>query len=570
MGLSEGISMVLLLPLLNRLGLVAANAQGAANNLIERGLAIAGANDTNKVFVLVVVVATMQMTLSIGLNWWSIRLARTYQVQRQLELFSTLMRAKWIFIVDRKAGELTNAVVTECERLGRSFTTCLSLLGSAMVALIYTLLSVFIAWQVTITLVSFAVLAALVMTRFYKKSYSLGKRIAPLNAELQSLLDEQFAGAKFIKTSVGQRRATAQLEPVVRQLGHINTFAAAMPATVRSVLEYVALIGLAGTLVITSKGLGLAPANVILVLVLFGRLFPRLTTVQAQLYSLNANIHAVEVLEGLQIAAAGEAEREDGSDQPLTIRKPAILAVRDLQVRFGERVALDQINLALPIPGLLAVVGRSGAGKSTLVHTLLGLIEPSAGSIQLGSHDLLSASLGAWRRIIGYVPQEIILFHASVRDNLILVNPAASEFDLKIAAQRAHALEFIEALPNGFETIVGDQGMKLSGGQRQRLGIARALLMNPAFLIMDEAMSALDSESEAELLQMLDELRRDIGILLVAHRLAAVRRADVICVFENGRIVESGVWNELMARKKRLYALAEAQSLAKNRSVAVL
>src|SRR5262249_3368299 len=267
---------------------------------------------------------------------------------------------------------LTNAIVTECERLGRAFTLGLSLLGSAMVALIYIVLSVFIAWEVTLTLVSFVVLAALVMTRFYKKSYSLGQRIAPLNAELQSLLDEQFAGAKFIKASIGHRRAVAQLAPVVRQLGEINIFAGAMPGTVRSVLEYVALIGLAGTLVITSKGLGSAPANVIVVLALFGRLFPRLTTVQAQLYSLNAHIHAVEALDMLQTAAAAEAERDDGCDQPLSIGKPATLVVRDLQIRFGKRVALDEINLTLPIPGLLAVVGRSGAGKSTLVHTLLG------------------------------------------------------------------------------------------------------------------------------------------------------------------------------------------------------
>jgi ATP-binding cassette subfamily C protein len=569
-GLSEGISMVLLLPLLNRLGIVAASAQGAANKLIEKSLGLFGANDTTKVFVLIVLVASVQMVLSVGLNWWSVRLARTYQVQRQLELFGTLMRAKWTFLVNRKAGELTNAIVTECERLGRAFTLCLSLLGSAMVAVIYLVLSVFIAWEVTLTLISFAALAALVMTRFYKKSYSLGVRISPLNAELQSLLDEQFAGAKFIKASVGYRRAAAQLEPVVRQLGEINTFAAAMPGTVRSVLEYVALVGLAGTLVISSKGLGLAPANAIIVLALFGRLFPRLTTVQAQLYSLNANIHAIEALVMLQTAAAAEAERQDGSDQPLTIRKPANLLVRDLQVRFGKRVALDQINLAFPIPGLLAVVGRSGAGKSTLVHTLLGLIEPSAGSIQLGPHDLASAPLGAWRRSIGYVPQETVLFHASVKDNLTLVNPAASEVNLKTAARRAHALEFVEALPDGFETIIGDQGVKLSGGQRQRLGIARALLMNPALLIMDEAMSALDTESEAELLRTLDELRKDIGILLVAHRLAAARSADVICVFENGRMVESGAWNELMAHKKRLYALAEAQSLVQERSAAAL
>jgi ABC-type multidrug transport system fused ATPase/permease subunit len=295
-----------------------------------------------------------------------------------------------------------------------------------------------------------------------------------------------------------------------------------------------------------------------------------MTALQAQLLYLNGNVHAIEVINKIQTAAECEAERQDGVSEPLKIDQPAALTVRNLQVRFDDRIVLDRISLQVPIPGLLAIVGRSGAGKSTLVHALLGLIEPSAGSIGLGNYDLASAPLHAWRRAIGYVPQETILFHASIRENLKLVNSVASDSDIETASRRAHALDFINALPAGFDTVIGDNGVKLSGGQRQRLGIARALLMNPALLIMDEAMSALDTESEAELLRTVEELRKQMGVLLVAHRLAAARAADVICVFEAGHIVEAGSWNELMARRKRLYALAEAQSLAEDRSIAAL
>lgn len=569
-GLSEGASIVLLLPLLDRIGIVTPGSQSVANAFIERGLALAGAGTTGTILLLVAAVATLQMIFSVALNWWSVRLARSYQARRQLELFGAFMRAKWTFMIDRKAGEMVNAIITECERLGRAFTLSLSLFGSAVVALIYVALSTFIAWQATLTLVVFAIAAALAMTRFYKKSYAFGETLTLLNAQLQTMLEEQFAGAKFMKTSVGLDRAITQIEPVVHRLGDINTFTTAMPGVVRALLEYVALIGLAAILVLTNAGFGVAPGNVIIVLALFARLFPRLTTVQAQLYALNANVHAIEALDTLQTAAEADAERQDGSSQPLRVDKPSVLAARKLQVRLGGRVVLDQINLTLPIPGLLAIVGRSGAGKSTLVHALLGLVEPSVGSIQLGPYDLASAPLGAWRRSIGYVPQETILFHASIKDNLTLVNPAASDSDIKTATRRAHALEFIDSLPHGFDTIIGDQGVKLSGGQRQRLGIARALLMNPALLVMDEAMSALDTESEAELLRMIEELRQQIGILLVAHRLAAARTADIVCLFEGGRIVEAGSWNELMSRKKRLYALAEAQSLGEDRAVAAL
>jgi ATP-binding cassette subfamily C protein len=569
-GLGEGTSIVLLLPLLDRVGIVAQSAQGVANAVIQKGLALVGAHSTLEILMLVVVAATAQMILSVALSWWSIRLARSYQAQRRLELFAAFMRAKWSFLVDRKAGEMVNAITTESERLARALITALSLFGSAIVVLIYVALSAFIAWQATLCLIGFAIAVSLGMTLLYRKNYTLGRNLAPSNAQLQAMLEERFAGAKFIKASAGVDRALLEIEPVVRRISEINTVGAAMPGMVRSLLEYAGLIGVAVILVLTSTKFGIAPGNVIIVLALFGRLFPRVTTVQAQLYALGASVHAVEALNTLQTAAEGQAERQDRSTRQLMIEVPAHLSVRNLQVKFGERLALDQINLTLAVPGFLAIVGRSGAGKSTLVHALLGLIEPNAGSVQFGPYDLASAPLGAWRRSIGYVPQETILFHTSIKDNLRLVNPAASESDLKTAARRAHALEFIEALPHGFETIIGDQGVKLSGGQRQRLGIARALLMNPALLIMDEAMSALDTESEAELIRMLDDLRKDIGILLVAHRLAAARSADIVCVFENGRVAESGSWNELMARKKRLHALAQAHSLIEDQPVAAL
>jgi ATP-binding cassette subfamily C protein len=443
--------------------------------------------------------------------------------------------------------------------LGRAFTLCLSLFGSAVLALVYVVLSLLIAWQVTLSLIGFATLAALLMSRFYRRSYALGKNLAPLNAQFQSSLGEQLAAAKFIKASAGVDRAVTQIEPVLRKLEDVSARATAMPGIMRSLLEYIALIGLAAILVLTSVGFKVAPSDIVVALALFGRLFPRLTTVQAQLHALNTHVHSLGRINSLQTAAEAAAERQDGSRNRLRITQPSALTVRNLQVRFGDRVVLEDINLTLAIPGLLALVGKSGAGKSSLVHALLGLVEPSAGSIRLGAYELASAPLGAWRRAIGYVPQDTTLFHASIRDNLTLVNPGASEAEIRTAARRAHALDFINQLQDGFNTVIGDQGVKLSGGQRQRLGIARALLMNPGLLVMDEAMSALDNESEAELLHTLEELREQAGILLVAHRLAAARIADIVCVMDGGSIVESGSWDELIVRRGRLYTLATAQ-----------
>ena len=560
-GLSEGLSVILLLPLLSRVGIAAGSSQGLVTGFINKSLAFIGATEPLPILAVIVVVAGIQAILTIALNWWSVKLARHYQSRRQLEMFRAFMRARWGFIAARKAGEMTNAIVTESERLGRAFTISLSLVGSLVVAIIYLILSLLIAWQVTVSLILCASVAALGMVRLYRKGYAAGKSLAPLDAELQSALNEQFAGAKFIKASGIDDRAATLIEPLLRQLEDANTFAGAAPGTVRGVLEFTGLVGLAIILVLAGEGMGVAAGNIVIVLALFGRLFPRLTAVQAQMHYLTGNLHAVEVIDQLQKAAEAEAERQDRSGETLKIAQPAAASVRNLQVRLGERLVLDQINLTLPIPGVLAVVGRSGAGKSTLVHTLLGLVDASAGSIRLGDYDFATAPLRAWRRAIGYVPQETILFHASIRENLTLVKPNASPAEIETAARRAHAYEFIQAWPEGFDTVIGDQGVKLSGGQRQRLGIARALLTNPSLLLMDEAMSALDTESEAELMRTIEDLRKEMGILIVAHRLAAVRTADTICVLEAGRVVEAGTWNELMTRRARLYALAEAQSL---------
>ena len=566
-GLGEGLSVVLLLPLLDRMGIPGANSQGLAARLMEAGLGAVGATSAVAILAAIIAIAAVQAALAVGLTWWSARLARRYASRRQLALFNAFMRANWPFLVGRQSGELTSAIVTECERLSGAFSICLTILAVIVVTLVYAVLSLFVAWQVTLGLIGFAVVAAVSMSKLYGKTYAIGQSLAPLNSEFQSSLMENFNGAKFIKaTYSGVDRAAARIASLVRKLEDVHTAANAIPGTVRSLLEFLAFASVACVLVASNIWGGIAAANVFVVLALFGRLFPRITSMHAQVHHLNWNIQAVAVVRALQTAAEARAERVDapGAVQSLKIDLPAALAVEGLEVKFGEHKALDGVDLHLAMPGFVAVVGGSGAGKSTLVHTLLGLTEASAGSIRLGRYDLASAPLSAWRRAIGYVPQETILFHASVRQNLIFTNPAASQADVEAAARQAHAHDFIMALPEGYETIVGDQGMKLSGGQRQRLGIARALLGGPVLLVLDEAMSALDAESEREILSTLDELRKQIGILVIAHRLMATSSADSIYVFEEGRVVESGTWDALMARGGRLHALSRAQGL--NRS----
>jgi ATP-binding cassette subfamily C protein len=560
-GLTEGLSVALLLPLLGQIGISYAASQGLTGAILNEALAIIrSSSGIVGILVIVIAVATLQAALFIALNWWTIRAGRSYQRYRQLQLFRAFMRAKWEFFFGRKSGELTNVIVTESERLAQAFTIGLYLISTSIVTCIYLTFALIIAWPITLGLIVCALLMTLSMTRLYRKSYAIGQSIVPLNAELQSTLGEQLAGIKMVKAATGEGRAEAHLDRLVRKLEKSNTAVNFLPALVRGLFEFIVFVILAAIFAFGKEGFEVAPGNVIVVIALFVRLFPRISTMQVYLHSLNGYLHALDAIDRLQLAAEAQAEPRGALVEKLFVELPANLVVRDVDVRIGEQEILKKIDLNIPIPGIIGIVGGSGSGKSTLVHTLLGLVMPSAGTITLGKHDLTSVSLHAWRRQIGYVPQETILFHASVRENLTLANPGASDDEVKLAARRAHAHDFIVALPEAYDTIIGDQGVRLSGGQRQRLGIARALLTNPILLLMDEAMSALDAESEAEVLSALNDLRTQMGIMVVAHRLAAVRNADIIGVLEEGRLVECGTWDELVVRRERLHALIQAQA----------
>ena len=272
-------------------------------------------------------------------------------------------------------------------------------------------------------------------------------------------------------------------------------------------------------------------------------------------------LDAPRLREFLEVADTVPAvrDRPDGID-PGRVR--GLVEFSDVTFSYdGKRPAVSDLKFTA-LPGeIVALVGPTGAGKSTALALLHRAFDPQSGTIKIDGMDIRGLKLAALRRNIGVVFQEVLLFNRSIADNLRVGLPEASDEAIRDAAARAQALDFIERSPNGFDTSVGERGRLLSGGERQRISIARALLKNPPILILDEATSALDAGTETKVQAALDEVMKDRTTFVIAHRLSTVRNATRILVFEEGRIVETGTFDELVAKGGTFAGLAKAQFL---------
>jgi ABC-type multidrug transport system fused ATPase/permease subunit len=242
-------------------------------------------------------------------------------------------------------------------------------------------------------------------------------------------------------------------------------------------------------------------------------------------------------------------------------RAEGVLTLENVSFAYLEENVLRDVTLTVPVGSSLALVGPTGAGKSTLTSLLSRFYDPQAGQIRLDGHDLRDLRLDSLRRNLSVVLQDVFLFYASIAENIRFARPDATDEEVIATAKVANAHDFIMQLPQGYNTLVGERGVKLSGGQKQRISIARAVLKDAPVLILDEATSAVDTETEAQIQQALDHLMRGRTSVVIAHRLSTIRNADQITVLDKGRVVELGRHDEI-TRQNGLYARLLARQVA--------
>ncbi len=564
LSLTEGVSLLILVPLLQLVGLDV--QQGTLRRIAESVASIfttVGIRPTLLVILgFYVFITVIHSLLKRWENSVSLTLQYEFVVHLRQRLYGAIANTNWLFFVRSRASDFTHALTLEMERVGAATYYLLNLIVTAIVAIVYILFAIKLSALITGLVFLCGGILLLLLKGKTKIAQENGEGLSDAMSSLYAAVTEHLGGMKIAKSYGAEGRHAEMFGRLTEQVRHFYAHAVQNQAEVNYWFNIGSVLILSLILFVSFQVLSIQTAGVLLLLYLFARVMPKLSSIQQNFQSFINMLPSFIRITGMQQRCEAAAEPKIDKIEKLkfqhSIQFDKVCFSYDDQ---GKSPVIINLDLVLKAGETAAIVGPSGAGKSTIADLVMGLISPNQGQIFLDGMELTADQMKAWREQIGYVPQDTFLFHDTLRANLLWAKPDASEEEINQALKLAAANEFVSGLPEAIEANLGDRGVLLSGGERQRIALARALLREPSLLILDEATSSLDSENEKRIQNAIENLHGQVTILLISHRLSTIRGADVIHVMEEGRLVESGVWDELIAKNGRFKELCGAQGI---------
>jgi ATP-binding cassette, subfamily C, bacterial len=475
------------------------------------------------------------------------RTVLTFELALSRRLYQAIINADWLFLVRRRSSDFTHALTAELTRVATCTYLLIGTVSSAILSLVYIAIALKLSAGMTSLVLATGAALLLVSRRWMRSVHQSGTAVSESMSEVYSAATEHLQNLKAMKFYDAQTSDLAMfssLQSSALQQSFDNTRDQAAAAFW---FEAGSLLLLGAIIFASLQILNVAPASILLLLAVFTRLFPRLEAGQSQLQAFLSEVPAFENLMKIQAECVANAEIPANAGPGPALAHEIRLERVSFRYEIERPLVLDDLSLTIAAGKVTAIVGSSGAGKSTVVDLVNGLLSPLTGRVLVDGLELTPQAAKSWRRHVGYVAQDTVLFHDTVRANLRWANPDATEQEMQESLGLA-AADFVFALPKGLDTTVGDRGMLLSHGQRQRIALARALLRKPGLLILDEATSSLDFDNENRILEAIEQLHSRTTVLLIAHRVSAIQRAAMIYVIENGRVAEYGDWQSLISR----------------------
>ncbi len=466
------------------------------------------------------------------------------------------------FFDNTKSGALVSRIMSDVEGVRNLIGTGLvQLVGGTMTAIISTVILISINPWMTLFVFLPVILFGLVALKAFKYIRPIFRARGKINAEVKGRLTETLAGVRVIKGFNAEEQENKVFEEGVDQLFQnvkkslIATAVMSSSSTFLLGLASVGIMGIGGYFMIEGTMTTGEFLSFTLFLGLMIAPIVQMSNIGSQLTEALAGLDRTEELMNL-------VPEEEMKNRTVTLENiKGHLEFKNVSFAYEEgKNVLHSMNLDVEAGKVIALVGSSGSGKSTMAGLAATFLTPTEGTVSIDGIDLSTVKLSSYRQNLGVVLQDEFLFEGTIRQNIMFPRPNATEAEVQAAVKAGYVNEFTDRFEDGLETLIGERGVKLSGGQRQRISIARAILANPKIIILDEATSNLDTESEALIQKSLNELIKDRTTIIIAHRLSTIKKADQILVIENGKIAESGNHDELIATEGRYHDLYTYQA----------
>jgi subfamily B ATP-binding cassette protein MsbA len=541
----EGLGLSFLIPVIE----IAQGDGGGTTSGVGRAFVgvydLLGAPFTLQTVIIGAALVMIARYLSSFLVAWLREALRTDYIRHlQTEGFENALAARVAYYDEHGSDEILNAIVTQTEYASRTIRYVIRIVEQGFLSLIYLSVALYIApW---LTLFTGVVLGGFLygLRWVLESGYSVGGRVAEANERVQETVQAGTQGIREVKLFGVTEELFQNFQTAVDRFAESNIRLRRNDAIIDNFYQMSTAVTVFGLLYVALTFASLSLASLGVFLFAMFRLAPRVSTLNNLIYKAEGDLPHLIRTQRFVNELREHDEVNDGERQPPS--RITDVGFNDVNFSYDEEQVLDGLSFGVSEEEFVAFVGPSGAGKSTIVSLLTRMYQPDSGEIHASGTPIREYELEAWRNKLAVVRQNPFMFNSSLRYNITLGNRSASESEIRDACDVAQVSEFLDELPNGLDTVLGDEGVRLSGGQRQRVAIARALLKPADVLVLDEATSDLDTSLEEKVHEGIESMNRDYMILVIAHRLSTVTNADTIFTMEDGQIVEAGTHTELL------------------------